>query len=78
MGKVVLITGASRGIGRALAEKFLEENYFVIGTSTSGKAEFSSKNLTFLKLDLSSTKSINACVNSFKKLNKKRKYFNIW
>jgi len=71
MGKVVLITGASRGIGRALAEKFLEENYFVIGTSTSGKAEFSSKNLTFLKLDLSSTKSISACVNSFKKLNKK-------
>jgi len=30
--KNVLITGISRGIGKALAQKFLSEGYFVIGT----------------------------------------------
>lgn len=33
--KIVLVTGASRGIGRAIAERFYEDGYFVIGTATS-------------------------------------------
>lgn len=69
--KIVFITGASRGIGRALAEKFLKEGFSVIGTSTSGKAEYSNKNLTILKLDVSSTRSIESCVSSFVKLDNK-------
>ena len=67
--KIVFITGASRGIGKAFAKKFLKENYFVIGTSTSRKATFKHKNLTFLKLDLSSKKEIDKCVKKFLKLN---------
>lgn len=32
--KIILVTGASRGIGRAIAAQFASEGYFVIGTAT--------------------------------------------
>ena len=60
MEKTVLITGASRGIGLALAKCFLNNNYNVIGTSTSGKIEdFGHSNFKILKLELSDENSIN-------------------
>lgn len=59
MNKTVLITGASKGIGKALTEKMLNENYFVIGTSRNGEFNnFEHKNFYSLKLDLSDTSSI--------------------
>lgn len=39
MGKTVLVTGVSRGIGRAIAERFLDEDYIVIGTYNEHRDE---------------------------------------
>lgn len=55
--KTTLITGASRGIGRALAEKFLANGDFVIGTSRSGEAKFSRENLLMIPLEISDSAS---------------------
>lgn len=49
--KRVIITGVSRGIGKATAEKFLDEGWYVIGTSTSGKNSMKYPHLHMLKLD---------------------------
>lgn len=69
--KTILITGASRGIGKALAQKFLENGDFVIGTSTSGEANWKHKNLKIFQLDLSKPDSIKNCAKKIKELNKK-------
>ncbi len=59
--KTVLITGVGRGIGRALAEKFLKEGYGVIGTSMTGKVDFVHQNMAVHQLDLASPESIDQC-----------------
>ena len=35
MSRTIMITGASRGIGRAIAEQLVAEGFFVVGTATS-------------------------------------------
>lgn len=68
--KTALVTGASRGIGRALAEKFLNEGFLVIGTSTSGETNFTHDQLSILQLDLSDPASIECCAKEIRNLTK--------
>ena len=71
MKKIVLITGASKGIGKALAQKMLSKSYFVIGTSRSQNFDFKHKNFSPLVLDLSNSRSItNAHQDIFTKFDK--------
>ncbi len=59
MNKTILITGASRGIGFALSQQFLDNGYTVIGTSRTGEIEnLSHPNFTVLELDLSKEATI--------------------
>ena len=68
--KTVLITGISRGIGRALAERFLQNRDFVIGTSTSGNSDLDHQNLVVFQLDLANSASVEACTTSIAALGK--------
>lgn len=59
MNKTVLITGASRGIGFALAQQFLNNNYKVIGTSRTGEiANLAHPNFHVIRLDISDEESV--------------------
>ena len=59
MDKTILITGASKGIGFALANKFLANGFNVIGTSTSGIISgIKNENFKVMQLNLSELKSI--------------------
>ncbi len=59
MNKTVLITGASRGIGFALAQQFLNNNYHVIGTSRTGEiTSITHPNFHVIRLDISDEESV--------------------
>jgi len=60
--KKVFITGASRGIGNAIAKSLLKENYTVIGTATSSKGveQLIAEGILGYKLELDDLERINA------------------
>ncbi len=69
--KTILITGIDSGIGRSTAQKFLDEGFFVMGTSLAEQIDYSHENLKVFQMDLLSDESINNCVQEIKNFNKK-------
>jgi len=68
-GKIALITGGTRGIGKAIADRFLEAGASIIltGTKTSEvdklNAENTSDKITYLQVDFTDKSSVKTFVN---------------
>lgn len=68
--EVVFISGASRGIGSAIAEHFANKGHKVIGTSRSNFTfDSDNSNLIPLSLDITNRDSVNECMNYLKENN---------
>ncbi|CAL67224.1 short-chain dehydrogenase/reductase family protein [Christiangramia forsetii KT0803] len=64
--KIVLITGASSGIGKSIATYLAKRNFKVYGTSRS-KKESSDSVFNFVQLDVTNEQSIIAAINEISK-----------
>ena len=62
-GKIVLVTGASSGIGLAAAKAFVNAGATVYGTSRHPKAE-TENGIRMLPLDTTSEKSVSECIDT--------------
>lgn len=66
--KTAVVTGIGKGIGRAVAQKFLSESYRVIGTVLESAPPEKIANLDAVKMDLSKPDSIKDAVQNISAL----------
>lgn len=65
---IALVTGASRGMGRAFTKKLVENGYDVYGTSRKPEGLLENEKIpgvTYLQLDLTDEKSISTLISKF-------------
>ena len=62
MKKIILITGASSGIGKDCAELLAKQGHVVYGTSRKPQKS-NLENLTFLSCDVTDRLSVKSCVD---------------
>ena len=71
--KIVFITGISRGIGLEIAKQFINNGYFVIGTSRSKldlNTMLESDDCLHFPLDITNRASVSKCLDQLKKIDK--------
>lgn len=61
MPKVVIVTGASNGIGRAIAKRLIQDDYFVLNLDRSPPSALLG-NEEYVNIDLSDTDALAACL----------------
>jgi NAD(P)-dependent dehydrogenase (short-subunit alcohol dehydrogenase family) len=69
--RTIFISGVNKGLGRALAERFLAAGDFVIGTYVPGVIDYSHEDLVVFPLDFYKQETIGNCIQSVERLNKK-------
>lgn len=65
---VYIVTGADKGIGRAIAKELLEQEEDVIGTSRPGSKRFNAANLSWFDLELDSPSSLSLFISKMSSL----------
>ena len=68
-GKTALLTGATRGIGKATADSLAAEGVEVIGVSRSAESESSSENVRYVSYDLSDLDEVSRLISWLKSSN---------
>ncbi len=67
--RIALVSGASRGIGRAIAEKLADDGFFVIGTATTDQgataiSSYLGENGQGFKLDVADSESVSELIKT--------------